>query len=124
MDSAGAPTASRSRTGSLIPPAYAISLWSTTPTVSIRTSNGSPTRKSGNRTRACRIGVLNVATGNTHWLEVPGDPRNHYIARMEWIDNETIMLQQLNRRQNTNRVMLGSPQTGKVVTLMTERDEA
>ncbi len=83
-----------------------------------------PYPKVGQQNSAARIGVLNVANGNTLWLEVPGDPRNHYIARMEWIDNETLMLQQLNRRQNTNRVMLASSQTGKVVTLMTERDEA
>ena len=40
------------------------------------------------------------------------------------LDSETILLQQLNRRQNTNRVMKANPQTGKVVTLLTERDDA
>src|SRR2546430_11491528 len=33
----------------------------------------------------------------------PGDPRNHYLARFAWADNNEIIVQQLNRLQNTNR---------------------
>ena len=80
--------------------------------------------KVGQQNSACRVGVLDIATGNTRWLDVPGDPRNHYIARMEWIDNDTIVLQQLNRRQNTNRVMQCNAQSGKATTILTERDDA
>lgn len=80
--------------------------------------------KVGQRNSACRVGVLDVDSGATQWLKVPGDPRNHYIARMQWIDNETLLIQQLNRLQNTNRVMTANPKTGAVTTLLTERDEA
>ena len=35
-------------------------------------------------------------------MEVAGDPRNHYIAFMEWAgDSDEIVLQQFNRLQNT-----------------------
>ena len=38
---------------------------------------------------------------DTRWLQVPGDPRNNYIARMNWAGNsDEIVLLQLNRRQN------------------------
>jgi dipeptidyl-peptidase-4 len=44
---------------------------------------------------------------------------------MDWVpDRQQIMLQQLNRLQNTNRVMLADPETGAVETILTERDEA
>jgi len=81
--------------------------------------------KAGEQNSASRIGVVAAAGGATKWLEVPGDPRNHYIARMDWAANSNeVALQQLNRLQNTNLVMLGDIRTGVVRTILTEKDEA
>ncbi len=81
--------------------------------------------KVGEKNSACRVGVVGVEGGATRWLEVPGDPRNHYVARMDWATgSEEIIIQQLNRLQNTNRVMLADARTGKVKTILTERDDA
>jgi dipeptidyl-peptidase-4 len=78
----------------------------------------------GQRNSACRVGVVNVRGGETRWLEVPGNPRDHYIARMDWAGPEEIILQQLNRLQNTNRVMLANARNGQVRTILTEHDDA
>ena len=81
--------------------------------------------KVGQRNSACRVGVVELNSGRTRWLDVPGDPRENYIARMDWVEKpDQIVLQQLNRLQNTNRVMLADPRTGKVKTILTERDDA
>ncbi len=81
--------------------------------------------KVGQRNSACRVGVVGVEGGATRWLDVPGDPREHYIARMDWAaGSREIVVQQLNRLQNANRVLLADAQTGKVRTLFTERDDA
>ena len=79
--------------------------------------------KAGEANSAARIGFVSVAGGPTRWLEIEGDPRNHYIARMDWAaSSNEVMLQRLNRLQNTNEVMLGDARTGKVRTVLTERD--
>ena len=66
---------------------------------------------------------MSAAGGPTRWLEIEGDPRNHYIARMDWAaSSNEVMLQRLNRLQNTNEVMLGDARTGKVRSVLTERD--
>jgi len=84
-----------------------------------------PYPKAGETNSACRVGVVGAQGGPTRWLDVPGDPRNHYIARMNWAESsDEIVLQQLNRLQNTNLVMLGDAGTGKVRTILTERDDA
>ena len=84
-----------------------------------------PYPKVGETNSASRVGIVSATGGPTRWLEVPGDTRNHYIARMNWADSsEEIVLQQLNRLQNTNLVMLGDIRTGKVRTILTERDDA
>lgn len=84
--------------------------------------------KAGEQNSASRIGVVATRAANggmTKWLEVRGDPRNHYIARMDWAANSNeVALQQLNRLQNTNLVMLGDISTGAVRTILTEKDDA
>jgi dipeptidyl-peptidase 4 len=81
--------------------------------------------KSGTTNSAGRVGVVSAEGGNTVWLQVPGDPRNNYIARMDWAANSNeLVLQHLNRLQNTNNVMLGDAGTGRVRSVLVERDSA
>ena len=54
---------------------------------------------------------------------MPGDPRQHYIARLEWAaGSNELVLQQLDRRQHNLAVMLGDARTGSVRTVLTEHD--
>ena len=80
--------------------------------------------KVGEVNSACRIGVLRLDASDTIWLDVPGDPRENYLARMEWIAPGEVVVQQLNRRQNTNRVLIADAATGTTTTLLEERDDA
>ncbi|HJR15252.1 MAG TPA: DPP IV N-terminal domain-containing protein, partial [Gemmatimonadales bacterium] len=81
--------------------------------------------KAGTTNSAARVGVVNATGGRTVWLGVPGDRRNNYIARMEWAaGSDEVVLQQLNRLQNTNNVMLGNAGTGRVRKVLVERDSA
>ena len=59
--------------------------------------------KAGTTNSAARVGVVSAAGGTTVWMQVPGDPRNNYLARMDWASNSTdVAIQQLNRRQTVN----------------------
>jgi dipeptidyl-peptidase-4 len=79
--------------------------------------------KAGEANSAARVGIVSASGGPTRWLEIDGDPRNHYIARMDWAaGSDEVVLQRLNRLQNTNEVILGDARTGKVRTVLTERD--
>ena len=86
-----------------------------------------PYPKTGHVNPACRIGVVDAASGETKWLDLPGDRRDNYLARMEWIPGtRTLVLQQLNRLQNENRVMIAYPdaETETIRTVLVERDKA
>ena len=79
--------------------------------------------KVGEANSAARVGVVSATGGETRWLRIEGDPREHYIPRMDWASSSTeILLQRLNRRQNVNEVMVGDARTGEVRTVLTERD--
>ncbi len=83
-----------------------------------------PYPKAGETNSAARVGVVSATGGTTRWLEVPGDSRNNYLPRMEWAaSSDEVIIQQLNRLQNTNIVMLGDVRTGKVRPILTEKDD-
>ncbi|MFO7693121.1 MAG: S9 family peptidase [Vicinamibacterales bacterium] len=84
-----------------------------------------PYPKAGQTNAAVRIGVVEAAGGPTRWMNIPGDPRNTYVARMDWAGSaDELVLQHLNRLQNTNTVLLASAATGEVKTMFVDRDEA
>ena len=84
-----------------------------------------PYPKAGETNSAARVGVISTSGGATRWFDIPGDPRNNYLPRMEWAANsDELIIQQLNRLQNTNVVMLGDAHTGKVHPVLTEKDDA
>ncbi len=81
--------------------------------------------KAGTTNSAARVGVVDASGGTPVWLDVPGDPRNNYIARLEWAaSSDELVLEHLNRRQNTLEVILGDARSGQVHTVLTERDSA
>ena len=81
--------------------------------------------KVGGQNSAARIGVVAAGGGAVRWLDVPGDPRNHYVAHVEWTpDGRQIALHQFNRLQNRNLVMLADPKSGATQTILTETDDA
>jgi dipeptidyl-peptidase 4 len=72
-----------------------------------------------------RVGVVDVAGGSTRWMQVPGDPRDNYIARMDWAANSNdLAIEHLNRLQNTNDVLLADAATGAVHSIFQDRDPA
>ncbi|HEY0176251.1 MAG TPA: DPP IV N-terminal domain-containing protein, partial [Pedobacter sp.] len=81
--------------------------------------------KVGENPSACKVGVVNISTAQTTWINVPGDNIQNYIPRMDWIPNTSdIILQQLNREQNTSRLFVAGTQTGTVKNILTETDKA
>ena len=84
-----------------------------------------PYPKVGETNPAARIGVVSIGGGETRWIELPGDPREHYIAQMDWAGNsDELILQQFNRLQNTNRLMITAVESGETRVVHTETDNA
>jgi dipeptidyl-peptidase-4 len=84
-----------------------------------------PYPKVGETNSATRLGLVSVAGGEVCWIDLPGDPREHYLPRAEWSpDGKHVLVQQLNRLQNRNRVMLADARTGATRDVLTETDEA
>ncbi|OFW36303.1 MAG: peptidase S9 [Acidobacteria bacterium RIFCSPLOWO2_12_FULL_67_14b] len=81
-----------------------------------------PYPKAGTTNSAARIGVVSADGGDTTWIRTDGDPRNTYLARLSWIDANTVAIQQLNRLQNRNDFLTSDVRTGEVKRVF--RDES
>ncbi|HKK43102.1 MAG TPA: prolyl oligopeptidase family serine peptidase, partial [Bacteroidales bacterium] len=74
---------------------------------------------------SCRVGVVNVSTQQTKWMDIPGDPVQHYIVRMEFVPGtENLLVQQLNRKQNDSRLYIADALTGNAKMIQEETDKA
>ncbi len=82
-----------------------------------------PYPKAGDPNSFARIGVLDLATMRTTWMDT-GDNPDVYLARMEWAESsDQIVIQRMNRHQNRIDVMLADVSTGATHTLFSEESD-
>ncbi|UEG50169.1 S9 family peptidase [Ferruginibacter lapsinanis] len=80
--------------------------------------------KVGESPSPARIGVINVNSGNIKWMNVEGDPQQHYITRMEWNDAKTLVIQQLNRKQQVSKLFYCNTVNGSSYSFYTESNNS
>ena len=83
-----------------------------------------PYPKVGQENSAARIGISTVDEPRTVWVDLPGVAKDMYVPRMDWANNsDQILVQQLNRKQDTNRVSYADAKTGDIQELFVEQEE-
>ena len=84
-----------------------------------------PYPKAGTTNSAVKVGYVSSTGGNTTWIAIPGDPRNNYLPRMEFIpESDELFIQQLNRPQNTNKVWIAKISDNSLNNIFTDTDAA
>jgi dipeptidyl-peptidase-4 len=76
--------------------------------------------KVGEKPSSAKVGIITVQNQKTKWIELPNGGREHYIPRMQWVDASTLLIQQLNRKQNILNIYTYNVQTGKLKKIYTE----
>ncbi len=77
----------------------------------------------GEKPSSVKIGVINITSKKINWMQIPGDPENNYIPRMDWAGKDELMALQLNRLQNQAQFYLCNIETGKAKVIYTEKQE-
>ena len=57
-------------------------------------------------------------------MDIPGDPQQHYITRMEWSGPQELVVQQLDRKQQESKLMYCKTSDGTAITFWAENDDA
>ena len=82
-----------------------------------------PYPKVGETVSAARIGIVAIDGGDPVWVEPPGDPRQHYIPRMQWAGvSDALLLQQVNRRQNRNQFFYADAVSGALTPVLVDEE--
>jgi len=81
--------------------------------------------KVGENPSSCRVGVVNIADSKTTWMSIPGDPAQNYLVRLEFIPStDNLLIQQLNRKQNTSKLYISQASSGISKVIEEETDQA
>src|SRR5881296_1827535 len=80
--------------------------------------------KAGTTNSTVKIGVTEVATGRTSWVDLGADT-DSYVAAMDFADSPNdLWLTRLNRHQNRLDLLLADATTGAARVIMSDRDSA
>jgi dipeptidyl-peptidase 4 len=79
--------------------------------------------KVGESPSPAKIGVIELAGQKLTWLNIPGDPQQHYLPRMEWNSAEQLLVQQLNRKQNHSKIFNIQVKENTFKLIFEEQDE-
>lgn len=80
--------------------------------------------KAGYRNSIVTIGVYDIETGETTWMDT-GEETNQYIPRINWTrDPEVLSIRRMNRLQNRQDLMLADVNSGDAKIIKTETSDA
>ncbi len=79
--------------------------------------------KVGYNPSSAKIGVVNTNSDKITWVPIPGDPVQHYIPAMQWIDKDNLLIQQLNRKQNELDMYTYTISSEKLKKIYTEKED-
>lgn len=80
--------------------------------------------KVGEAPSPVKIGVTDVNSGLIRWMQIDGDPQQHYLPRMEWSGNNELIVQQLDRKQQESKLIYCNATDGSARTFWAENDDA
>jgi dipeptidyl-peptidase-4 len=81
--------------------------------------------KVGQKPSSCRVGVVTIADTSKTWMKIPGDPDQNYLVRVEFIPSTAnLLIQQLNRKQNSSILFICESETGNSKVIEQESDAA
>jgi dipeptidyl-peptidase-4 len=81
--------------------------------------------KTGETPSSCKVGVVTIEDAKTTWMHIPGDPRQNYLVRMEFIPStQKLLIQQLSRNQNHSKLFISEPKTGSSIIINEEKNNS
>ena len=79
--------------------------------------------KVGDKPSAASVGLIDLKTNQKTWIPLEGGPRDNYIPGMQWVNEDLLLIQQLNRHQNRLTVWSYVPSAMTLKKLYVEKEE-
>lgn len=79
--------------------------------------------KVGEEPSAAKIGIIDLGSEELIWVPVEGGERENYIPGMQWVNDDLLLIQQLNRHQNHLTIWSYSPSSKSLKKVYTETED-
>lgn len=79
--------------------------------------------KVGDKPSSVSIGLIDLKTDKKTWIPLGGDPRSYYIPGIQWVNDDLLLIQQLNRHQNELTVWSYVPSEMNLKKIYVEKEE-
>jgi len=79
--------------------------------------------KVGDEPSAAKIGIVDLNSEKINWVPIEGGEKENYIPGMQWIHEDLLLIQQLNRHQNRLTIWTYTPSTKTVKKIYTEKED-
>ncbi|MEM8568349.1 MAG: DPP IV N-terminal domain-containing protein [Bacteroidota bacterium] len=80
--------------------------------------------KVGQDPSSAKIGLVDVNTAKTKWIELEGSMVQNYLPAIQWISADQLLIQQLNRKQNHLKIWLHQPSISSTTLLYEEKEDS
>ena len=78
--------------------------------------------KVGQEPSAAKIGVIDLRSNRTHWIPLEGGLKENYIPGIQWVSEDLLLVQQMNRHQNKLTVWAYQPSDHSIKKVYTETE--
>jgi len=79
--------------------------------------------KAGFDPSSAKIALVDTKTSKINWIPIPGDPVQHYLPAMQWVNEDLLLIQQMNRKQNELNIFTYKPSISELNKIYTETEE-
>ncbi len=79
--------------------------------------------KVGETPSGAKIGIIDMMSAGIEWIPVPGKEDENYLPGMQWVNNDLLLLQQMNRKQNQLTVWSYVPSTKQLKQVYLEKED-
>ncbi|MDN3594148.1 S9 family peptidase [Zunongwangia endophytica] len=79
--------------------------------------------KAGFNPSSAKVGIVDAETSEVNWIPMPGDPVQHYLPAMQWLNEDLVLIQQMNRKQNELNIFTYQPSTNRLKKVYTETED-
>jgi len=79
--------------------------------------------KVGREPSGAKLGLVNMNSNKIEWIPIPGGEKENYIPGMQWVNDDLMLIQQMNRHQNQLIVWSYQPSTKSLKKIYTEIED-
>ena len=79
--------------------------------------------KVGQDPSSAKVGIVNTNTGKTDWILLEGSTIQNYVPSIQWINEDQLLIQQLNRKQNNYKVWLYTHSKNSTTLIYEEKED-